>query len=123
METFNSNQFQFERMIAWQKAKIFYHDIRKITKTFPREERFDLTDQMNRASHSIVSNLAEGSGRKTKKDKARFYNMSYSSLLEVASDLILAHDNKYIDDNKLKELKTNSLELVRIIRGLIKSCD
>jgi|GEM_PF-5494575 len=92
------------------------------TKTFPKEERFDLIDQMNRASHSIVSNLAEGSGRNSKKDKARFYNMSYSSILEVASDCILAHDNKYINNEQLTDLRTDSLELIRIVRSLIKAC-
>jgi len=120
--SFDRNEFQFERMIAWQKAKTFYHTIRSITQTFPKEERFDLVDQMNRASHSIVSNLAEGSGRTSNKDKARFYNMSYSSILEVASDIILAHDNKYINKKQVDELRADSLELVRIVRALIKSC-
>jgi len=119
---FDRDEFQFERMIAWQKGRSYYHKIRAVTKTFPKEERFDLIDQMNRASHSIVSNLAEGSGRNSKKDKARFYNMSYSSILEVASDCILAHDNKYINNEQLTDLRTDSLELIRIVRSLIKAC-
>lgn len=117
----NRDVFPFENLIAWKKAKSFYHKIRDITKTFPSDEKYDLVSQMNRASHSIVSNIAEGSGRSSGKDQARFYTMSYSSLLEVGSDLILVYDRKYIDNEKLEELKIDSFELIRILSGLRSS--
>jgi len=114
-------EFSFEKLIAWQKARVFYHEIRLITKTFPTDERFDLTSQMNRAAHSIVSNLAEGSGRMTPKDKAKFYNISYSSLLEVLSDIILAKDNNYITKEQEYNLRSKGQQLMKIISGLRKS--
>jgi len=118
----NRNIFPFENLIAWKKAKLYYHKIRDITKTFPSDEKYDLVSQMNRASHSIVSNIAEGSGRSSGKDQARlFYTMSYSSLLEVGSDLILVHEREYINKEKLDELKQDSFELIRILSGLRSS--
>lgn len=114
-------EFSFEKLIAWQKARVFYHEIRAITQNFPPAERYDLVSQMNRASHSIVSNIAEGSGRMTPKDKAKFLNISYSSLLEVSSDIILAKDRNYITEEQENKLKEDSLELQRIISGLRNS--
>lgn len=114
-------EFGFEKLIAWQKARKLYKKIRELTSTFPNSERYDLTSQMNRASHGICSCLAEGSGRKTNKDKLHYVNMSYASLLELVSDLILSFDNKYISEVKLKELKTDCQELSKILSGLKRS--
>lgn len=114
-------EFSFEKLIAWQKAREFYHEIRLVTKAFPIDERFDLTSQMNRASHSIVSNLAEGSGRMTPKDKAKFYNISYSSLLEVLSDVVLAKDNNFITKEQEYNLRSKGQQLMKIITGLRNS--
>lgn len=95
-----SHMFLFEKLIAWQKAKGLSIAIYSATNSFPNEEKYGLTSQLRRASVSIASNLAEGSGRQTNKDKARFSEISYSSLLELL--------------NQVKELS-------RIINALRKS--
>ena len=67
--------FSFEKLIAWQKGKELALMIFKTTKQFPKDETFGLTSQMRRCSISIASNLAEGSGRNSFKDKARFLKL------------------------------------------------
>lgn len=70
-----------------------------------------LISQMKRASISIVSNLAEGTGRTSIKDKAHFYQMAYSSLIELFNQLIISKDLLFIDDNNfsLVEQKINTI--------------
>ena len=65
--------FSFEKLEAWVLAKEFVLNIYKLTKRFPKEERYGFVSQLNRAAVSIASNLAEGSARKSSKDKASFY--------------------------------------------------
>ena len=73
----------FQDLIVWQKAHQFVLAIYTVTKKFPPDERFGLISQIRRASVSIPANIAEGFSKKTKPDKARFYNIAKSSLEEV----------------------------------------
>jgi four helix bundle protein len=81
--------YPFEKLEVWQLARKLVVNIYKLTEKFPAEERFGLVNQMRRASVSICSNLAEGSGRKTSKDQAYFYNMAYSSISNIRTDIEL----------------------------------
>ena len=74
--------FSFEKLMAWQKGRELALLVYKIIKQFPKDETFGLTSQMRRCSISIASNLAEGSGRNSFKDKARFSEIAYDSSLE-----------------------------------------
>lgn len=76
-------KFSFEKLTVWIDSKELVKLIYSVTKTFPQEEKFGLTSQLRRASISVASNLAEGTSRKTNKDKAHFTTISYSSLKEV----------------------------------------
>lgn len=89
--------FTFERLNAWQKARIVVRDVYRLLRQFPPEENYGLSDQLRRASVSVASNLAEGSGRLSTKEKIHFCHMAYGSLMEVMCQLILAHDLGYID--------------------------
>ena len=84
--------FSFEKLIAWQKARELASEIYKTTKLFPKDELFGLTSQMRRCAVSIASNLAEGSGRNSMKDKARFTEIAFGSALELLNQLILSFD-------------------------------
>lgn len=76
---------------------------------------------MRRCSISITSNLAEGSGRNSFKDKARFIEIAYSSSLELLNQVILSKDFGYINDTKYNLVRTKISELNTIIDGLYKS--
>jgi four helix bundle protein len=79
--------YSFEKLDVYQAARKFKIDIKKMSSLFPKEERFDLISQMNRASASISANLAEGSGRYSNFDQAHFTNISYASGLEIIDHL------------------------------------
>jgi len=85
-------QFAFEKLEVWQDARQLVAEVYECTRHFPQSERFGLTSQINRAAVSIANNLAEGSVRSSLKDQAHYSNLSYGSLMETASDLIIACD-------------------------------
>ena len=80
-------------------------------------ETYGLTSQMRRAAVSVVSNIAEGSGRATKKDQAYFYQVAYSSLIELLNQLIIANDLEYITIENLKNLRSD----IEIISGKLNA--
>lgn len=86
----------FRDLIVWQRGHELVLLIYKLSRDFPNEERFGLTNQMRRASVSVTSNIAEGFARKTAKDREHFYVMSYGSLTELDNQLQIALDLKYI---------------------------
>lgn len=101
-----SYKFSFEKLHVWIDSKELIKLIYIITKDFPNEEKFGLTSQLKRASVSIASNLAEGTSRKTNKDKAHFTTLSFSSLMEVLNQIIIAKDLNLIDENNYQILRT-----------------
>ncbi len=113
--------FSFEKLIAWQKGRELAILIFKTTKNFPKDETFGLTSQMRRCSISIASNLAEGSGRNSMKDKARFSEIAYSSSLELLNQVILSHDFEYVDENQYNQIREKITEVNMLIDGLHKS--
>lgn len=113
--------FSFEKLIAWQKARELALEIYKITKLFPKDELFGITSQMRRCSVSVASNLAEGSGRNSMKDKARFTEIAYESALELLNQLILSFDFEYIEEQKYIEIREKITEVTVLINGLYKS--
>lgn len=113
--------FSFEKLIAWQKGRELTLLIYKTKKQFPKEEIFGLTSQMRRCSISIASNLAEGSGRQSLKEKARFSEIAYSSPLELLNQVILSNDFEYIDEINYLSLREKIAEVNMLIDGLYKS--
>ncbi|MFM1754487.1 MAG: hypothetical protein RLZZ236_1426 [Bacteroidota bacterium] len=113
--------FSFEKLIAWQKARELASEIYKITKLFPKDEVFGLTSQMRRCAVSIASNLAEGSGRNSMKNKARFTEIAFGSALELLNQLILSFDFKYFEEQKYIEIREKITEVTVLINGLYKS--
>ncbi|WP_234571618.1 four helix bundle protein [Rhodohalobacter sp. 614A] len=114
-------QFSFEKLDVWQKATDFITDIYSITESFPDTEKYGLTSQIRRASVSIASNIAEGSSRKTPRDKARFYNIAYSTAIEVLNQLIIAEKLNMLDSDKYRTLREDLEEITRMLNGLHKS--
>ena len=107
----------FQDLIVWQKAHQFVLAIYTVTKKFPPDERFGLISQIRRASVSIPANIAEGFSKKTKPDKARFYNIAKSSLEEVRY-LILSRDLGYTENSNLF---TQLEEISRLLHSYTKN--
>ncbi|MBU4332005.1 four helix bundle protein [Patescibacteria group bacterium] len=111
----------FYDLDAWQKARHLSVALYKVTRDFPKDERFGMIDQIRRAAVSVASNIAEGFGRYRFKDKLRFYYQSRGSLYEVQSLLIISMDLEYLSKEKYTELFIASNDVARLTWGLIKS--
>jgi len=94
----------FRDLLVWQKAHQFVLAVYRFTATFPREETYGLSLQMRRAAVSIAANIAEGFGKRSKAEKARFLNMAEGSLEESRYYLILAQDLGYGETEALHAL-------------------
>ena len=112
--------FSFEKLDVWKLSMKLTKSIYELTKAFPNEEKFGLTSQIQRASVSIASNLAEGSSRISGKDQARFSEISYGSLLEVLNQLIIATELKYISETELNNLRPLIEEIANKLNSLRK---
>jgi four helix bundle protein len=111
----------FRNLIIWQKAREIVKFTYMMTQEYPKEELYGLTSQMRRASVSIISNIAEGSGKSSNKDFTRFLEMSLSSCFELESQIILAFDLNYIPEEKCKELCVILQEEQKMIFNFIKT--
>lgn len=89
----------------------------KITKTFPVEERYGLSSQMRRAAISIPSNIAEGAGRKSKKEFCYFLSVSLGSLSELETQFVISRELEYLTD--FSEIKMLIKRIRIMIAGLI----
>lgn len=110
---------KFEDLNVWKKSHELVLEIYKITKDFPREEKFGLVSQMRRAAVSVAANIAEGFKRRGIKDKVNFYNTSQSSLNELQYYIILIRDLGYFQ--KLDEIKSLIDEVGKMLNGLISA--
>lgn len=97
--------YSFEKLEVWKIAREYVKKIYELTLKFSNTEKFGLTQQIQRAAVSVSSNIAEGSGRTSPKEQKHFVEIAYGSLMETFSQLYLAYDLGYIDDNDLAEIK------------------
>jgi len=93
--------------------------IYKMIKNFPKEEIFALSDQMRRASVSITSNIAEGFGRQTIKEKVQFYYQAQGSLTEIKNQLIIAKDIGYLSSSDFSNIFQQADVSHQLLQGLI----
>ena len=105
----------FEDLIVWQKAHQYVLSIYHVTKVYPKEETFGLTNQIRRAATSITANIAEGYTRLGHKEKLRFYNISQGSLEETKNFLLLSRDLGYISSADKEELYAKALEIGKLL--------
>ena len=110
--------FRFEKLDVWQKAMDWIDHIYSGTAGFPEDERFGLTSQLRRSSISVAANIAEGSGRTSDKDFARFVEISYGSLMEAVCECIVAKRQGYLSEKHFMTLYSDAEELSRMLSGL-----
>lgn len=110
----------FTDLNAWREGHKLVLSIYKVTKGFPSDERFGLTNQVQRAAVSITSNLAEGFSRNSYKEKVMYYYTSLGSLTETQNQLLIAKDLTYISKDKFAVLANQTIVVNKLITGLIK---
>ena len=111
----------FRELKVWKKAYDLCLKIFRITKIFPREERYVLSYQMRKSALSIPSNIAEGYGRKTRADYIRILYIAYGSACELDTQISLSGDLNYIQETELENIKKEISEVGIMLRALIRA--
>ena len=109
----------FRDLKVWAKAHELALTVYRATSGFPKEELYGLTSQIRRASVSVPTSIAEGCGRGSDADFARFLQIAMGSASEVEYLLLLAHDLKFIDDSVYGVLNLNAVEVKKMIASFI----
>src|SRR5688572_7420267 len=110
---------RFEDIQAWQKARKLVHQIYSLSGNSDFAKDFELRRQIRRSSTSIMSNIAEGQGRRTDRDFAHFLNISMGSLAETKSHMYLALDLGYVSEDVFAEVYEKLNEVGRMVFSLI----
>ena len=111
----------FRQLKVWEKSHQLALAVYTATKNFPKEELYGLTSQIRRSSMSIPTNIAEGCGRFTDADFARFLQMAMGSASETEYQLILARDLGFLSSNAYEKLHTDAEEVKRMLASLLKT--
>ena len=114
-------QYYFEKTDVWKNARSYVTHIYTITKSFPKEELYGLTDQLRRAAVSVSSNIAEGLSRKSAKDEIHFLEYSYASLMETLSQLYVAVDLQYLHEQDLDKIRDEIGKIANQLNSLTRS--
>jgi len=109
---------QYKELKVWQKSIDFAVDLYQSTRTFPKEELYGMTSQLNRAVVSIGSNIAEEAGRNSDKEFSQFLSYSYGSICEVDTQLIIARRLRFIDEEKFENLNGKLQEIQKMLFSL-----
>ncbi|MBT8190779.1 MAG: four helix bundle protein [Saprospiraceae bacterium] len=110
----------FTELVLWQKARSFRNIIYELCKTFPKEEKYRLSDQLIRSSRSITANIAEGHGRYHFQENIQFCRVARGSITESIDHLICALDCKFISTEEFVEFENLGIEIKKMINGYIK---
>ena len=111
----------FRKVKVWEKAHSLVLEIYKITKEFPKEERFRLIDQLCRSASSIPANIAEGQSRQTTKEYLHFLYTARGSVAETKYHLLLAKDLNYLGNSQYEDFDDEYNEVIKMLNGLINS--
>ncbi len=110
----------YKELKVWQKAMDLVVEIYSLTRTFPKDELFGLTNQLRRAAVSIALNIAEGAGCESDVEFARFLDIALRSTYETVTALQIATRLKYSKQEITDPLIANAEEVARMTTGLIR---
>ena len=110
----------FRDLKVWEKAHKLTLDVYRSTKEFPKEEQYGITGQIRRASASIPANIAEGCGRGSDTDMARFVQIALGSASEVEYHALLAHDLTLLNDANYRLINEQVCEVKRMLASLLR---
>jgi four helix bundle protein len=97
--------YSFEKLEVWKGSRDFVLKVYKLVDNFPNSERYGIVDQLKRSAVSIPTNLAEGTGRNTGKDKEYFTQIAFGSLMECLNLLIISNELGFIKKSDLSNLR------------------
>ncbi|MDB5264179.1 MAG: ribosomal protein [Adhaeribacter sp.] len=113
-------QKEYKDLEVWQKCRELARDVYTITKLFPKDELFGLTNQISRSAVAVPSNIAEGCGRNHTKDSLQFFYIASGSLYELETQIYISFDQAYINLENLNYLLSNILTGKKLLNGFIK---
>lgn len=113
-------EFVFEKLQVWQKSRALVKSVYLLLDSFPAFEKYALCDQIRRAIVSVPSNIAEGCGRPSYKERIHFVEIAYGSLMESYCQLTLAEDLGYISEEAKAIIKPNFEEVAKMLSGFRK---
>lgn len=111
----------FEELEAWKAAHALVLAVYAASQVFPRDEMFGITSQLRRCATSIPANLAEGFGRRSRKELLRYSNIADGSLQETKYFLVLARDLKYMSNDDFDQLRQQAVRVGSLLGGLQRS--
>jgi len=111
----------FKDLIVWQEAINLVEIIYLQTKEFPKEELYGLTSQIRRAAVSIPANIAEGNGRKSRKEYLQFLSIANGSISELETHLLIAKRLNYLINEQYEKIQIQLEKVGRLLAGLRKS--
>ncbi len=111
----------YKDLDVWKKSVSLVTDVYLATKEFPREELYGLTSPIRRSAVSIPSNIAEGRGKRSTNDFIRYINISYGSLTELETQLVISVNLGYLKQTQLNDFSEKTAEISRMLNGLIFS--
>lgn len=112
--------FSYQKLEVWQFAKKLTIKIYKLTSNYPKSEKYGLVSQINRASVSIISNIAEGNSRSSYKEKVHFIEIAYGSLMEIACQLEISRELNFISKQQWEDVEKDILVLSKKLSSLRK---
>jgi len=112
--------YDYKKYTVWQKSHELVLKTYAVTNTFPKNEQYNLTSQINRAALSIPTNIAEGCGRNGQKEFIRFLNVSSGSATELDYLFLLAKDLKFISEEDYLKLNEELIEIRKMLFALIQ---
>lgn len=111
-------RFSFEGLDVYKAARTLVRDVYRLQHKFPKFETYALGDQIRRSSSSVTSNIAEGSGRNSFKEKSHFIEIAYGSLMEVFSQLQIAQDLGYLTEDDIDGIRPQFISVAKMLSGL-----
>lgn len=110
----------YTELDVWMQSRQLTKRVYEVTRQFPKEELFGLTNQLRRAAVSVPSNIAEGCGRQHTRDTLQFLSIARGSLFEVETQLYLAFDLSYLNDATLRESIAAITNCKKLLQGFIR---
>ncbi len=111
----------YRSLFVWQKSVDFVVLVYRLLGSFPKNEQYGLTSQMQRAAVSIPSNIAERKERPSDRDFARFIAIALGSLAELETQFLIAQRLGYLDETDLQEVTEQADEIGKMLRSLRKT--